>query len=103
MYDSGISKSGRILTGIMGVMVLLVVLFSALFIELEADHDCTGDGCPICVCIQQCEKTLRQISNGSVILATALLFSAVIVLPVFSISSDILQNTLVSRKVRLDN
>ena len=54
----------RIAAGIMGILMLFIVLFSAFYIAAEADHDCTGEDCPICACIQQCENTLHQIGDG---------------------------------------
>ena len=45
---------------ILAVTLALVMLFSALFIVLEADHDCHGEECRICEQIQLCEDLLRQ-------------------------------------------
>lgn len=91
------------IAGIIALMMLAIALLSALFIAVEADHDCTGEDCPICVCIEQCEQTLRQIGGGmaagivSVLPAAAFLFIAVYYFIAF------LSETLVSKKVRLNN
>ncbi|MCR4739541.1 MAG: hypothetical protein K5886_04680 [Lachnospiraceae bacterium] len=98
-------KTGRIkvTAGIMTFIMLVLVLFSSLFIALHADHDCTGEDCPICACIQQCENNIR--GAGSDITAA----SAVImyVLAAFSLMSFAVSSfqpdTPVSVKVRLNN
>ena len=103
MRNPGASKVLRITAGIMGVMMLFIVLFSAFYIAAEADHDCCGEDCPICACIHQCENILRGIGDGAAVRCAAvapvilILFAAAFVIAAFS------QDTLVSRKVRLNN
>lgn len=102
MSGSGNSNSKRIIAGIMVIMLLAIVLFSAFYIAAEADHDCTGDDCPICACIQQCENILNQVGDGAarVSMAAPVIFLLLFVLfPAQSIP----QETLISRKVRLNN
>lgn len=102
MRDSNICQAKRITASIMGLMMLVAVLFSAFYIAAKADHHCTGEDCPICACIQQCENILRGFRGGMtarlsviapVILTLLLAAFFVTVLP---------QETLVSRKVRLN-
>ena len=38
--------------------LIAITLFSALFIVKESRHDCTGQDCPVCVCLHQAEQTL---------------------------------------------
>lgn len=51
---------------------VLVVLFSSVCILCEADHDCTGEHCPICHMISMNSEMLRLL--GSVILAMVSLY-----------------------------
>ena len=103
MRDSNISKVLRITAGIMGSMMLVIVLFSSFYIAAEADHDCIGEDCLICACIQQCEDTLRGMANGTssrpAFVAPVMLLFLAAAFVISSVSS----NTLVSQKVRLDN
>lgn len=96
-------NSNKIIAAIMGVMMLVVVLVSASYVAVEAVHDCTGEDCPICACINQCENTLRQVGGG-------VDFQADTVLPVFFIlimavpaAVSLTAETPVSRKIRLNN
>lgn len=59
MFVSDRSKSKRIISGSIAFLMLAVMLFSAFYITAEAEHDCSGHDCPICVCIQQCENMLQ--------------------------------------------
>ena len=103
MRNSSAAKVLRITAGIMGLMMLVLVLFSSFYIAAEADHDCCGEDCPICACIHQCENTLRGIGDGAAVRSAAvapvilILFAAAFVIATAS------QDTLVSRKVRLNN
>lgn len=38
----------------------LTVLLSCLFVAAEADHDCEGDGCPVCELIQAVSHGIDQ-------------------------------------------
>lgn len=103
MCNSNTTKANKIAAGIMGIMLLVIVLFSSFYIAVEADHHCTGEDCPICACIQQCENTLRGIGDGTAAQSSAvipvifiLFFSALFV-------AEFSQETLVSQKVRLNN
>lgn len=103
MLKSDISKSKRVASGVIVALMLFILLFSAFYIAVEADHDCTGHDCPICACIQQCENILQQIGNGTVIQFSAvlpILFSFLFV-TVWTLNARI--ETPVTRKVRLNN
>lgn len=55
-------KKKRIAALLLAVTVLLVMLYSALFIAAEADHDCVGENCPICYQINVCQNALKNLS-----------------------------------------
>lgn len=38
-------KRNRIAALLLAVTVLVITLYSALFVAAEADHDCVGEGC----------------------------------------------------------
>lgn len=103
MCKAGISKSRRIIGGFLAVLTLSVLLFCALYIASEADHDCTGENCPICTCIQQCENTLQKIGNGIAAGILAALPARHILFLLFPLTFVLSQETPVSRKVRLNN
>lgn len=46
---------------VLALLVAFIMLFSVLFIALEADHDCCGEGCAVCAQIQACEDLLRNL------------------------------------------
>ena len=93
----------RITAGILGIMMLFVVMFSAFFLAAEVDHDCSGEDCPICACIEQCEQTLHSFAGGKVFLLIALLPLLLLVLFTADYSPVILRDTPISRKIRLNH
>lgn len=103
MCDMKFSHVRKALAGVIGMMMLVIILFSAFYIAVEAEHDCTGDDCPICACIQLCINTLRGFSSG----ITVAISAAVPVLPILFTAlifrSVLFQETPISRKVRMNN
>ena len=103
MRNSSTSKVLRITAGIMGLMMLFIVLFSAFYIAAETDHECCGEDCPICACIHQCENTLRGIGDGAAVRTAAVAPVILILFAAAFVIAAVSQDTLVSRKVRLNN
>ncbi|OON87056.1 hypothetical protein BXO88_05690 [Oribacterium sp. C9] len=97
------TDSKRIAAGIMGFMMLFIVLFSASVIASESVHDCTGEECPICACINQCENTLRQVGGGIDLHTDSIAPFIFILLAAFPVTASLTAETLVSRKIRLNN
>lgn len=97
-------RSGRrVLVSALAVLVLLAVLFPAFFIACEADHDCTGDCCGVCLSIRQCEALLQSVSAALLIMCALLLAVRAALLAASALSVTVWQETPVSRKVRLNN
>ncbi|ENZ05313.1 hypothetical protein [Enterocloster clostridioformis] len=82
---------------------ILVALFSILFIVEEADHDCTGENCPVCACIHQAEQTLKQLGTGVAEAAAPAPIMAQFVLTLACVFLIVPFTTLVKQKVRLND
>ncbi len=95
-------KSHKILAWSIGVLMLLVFVYAQYFIISEQNHDCSGEECPICSCIRQCDSVLHQFSNGALIQVAVVLS---VLFLIFTVSKPTFMGremTLVSVKVRLD-
>ena len=103
MSDRQASAAKRLATGIMGLMMLAVVLLAAFFIAVEAGHDCSGEDCPICLCMEQCENTLRNMGDGLASFAVTAFFCFFAVLTAELFSPEITGITLVSQKIRMND
>ena len=55
----------RVTAAITCMVLLFVLLFSITYITLESDHDCCGEDCHICECLEACGKTLSLFRCGS--------------------------------------
>ena len=96
------TRSKKIMSGIIVLMMLSFLMLSSVFIAREADHDCCGEDCPICEFIQQCENTVRGeflVSSGLSVIIPVLfvIFSVCLLVDAF------VKATPVSRKIRLNN
>ena len=96
-------KKNRIISIFFIVMILFVMLYSALFIVAEADHDCVGENCPICYQISICEYTLKNLSLYVCSVAFAAAFTYILCgsTPVCAEATPCC--TLVSLKVKLSD
>ena len=57
-------KTRRILSAVAAALFLGFQVFSAAYIIHETDHDCCGEGCPICVQLEQCVSNFQQTGTG---------------------------------------
>ena len=103
MSCPGISKTKQITACIIAFMMFFMVLFSAFFIAAEAHHHCEGENCPICALIALCEHSLRQTGDGAVRLIAVLFPISFVLIAAFLQETGRQQETLISKKVRLNN
>lgn len=96
------TKKNRFLAVLLTAAVVFVMLFSVLFIAMEADHDCTGEDCPICYQISVCENTLKSVGQVVLLVVLAAFSDIFISLPSFS-KRPADNTTLVTLKVKLSN
>lgn len=82
---------------------IATAFFSVLFIVKEADHDCTGENCPVCACIHQAEQTLKQLGTGDTGSTFIIARSSFVIAPLFLAVLLIPCVSLISQKVRLND
>ena len=92
-----------IIAAFMCAALLAGVLFATFFIADEYHHDCTGEECPICQTIAECEAFVNQISSGLIIVVAALLAVLAVSDIKVMLGNIFFSNTLVTQKVRLNN
>ena len=49
------------MTRLLAAVLAVVMLSSAIYLAVEADHDCSGDDCAICHQIGVCENLLKSL------------------------------------------
>ena len=103
MRGSKESDIRRIAAGIIGLMMLVIVLFSAFYIAAEANHDCTGEDCLICACIRICENALKGLGSFAAMQVSSVFAVIFVILAAVSSFTAVSSDTLVSNKVRLNN
>lgn len=97
------TKNIRLGALLLTVLMTVVIFSSVVYIAAEADHDCSGDNCPVCYHISICENTLKAVG----IVCTALIFigfSGIFALSLFSLSfMPVYGISLVTLKVKLSD
>ena len=80
-----------------------VMLSSAIYLAVEADHDCSGDDCVICHQIGVCENLLKSLGLAGAAAAISAAFTYTVcraILPRAEMNGTL---TLVALKVKLSN
>ena len=57
-------RTRRFLAAVGAAFLLGFQVFSAAYVAHETDHDCCGDGCPVCVQLQQCVANFQLAGSG---------------------------------------
>ena len=57
-------RTRRLLAAVGGALLLGFQIFSAAYIAHEAEHECCGHGCPVCVQLQQCVAYFQLAGSG---------------------------------------
>ena len=100
---TGHAKSSRVTAGLAALVMLVILLLSNFYIAAESGHECSGHHCPVCACILQCRQALRQIGSGVVSLFEPCFFFFLVFLTAGNHILCLFKETLVSRKIRLNN
>ena len=54
----------RIMAGICAAFVLATFFFSSVLLAAEANHDCSGRDCPICLEVQNCVANFQLLGSA---------------------------------------
>ena len=103
MRMPGDASQRKMISAVTVLLLTVVVLCSSFFIAIEADHDCCGDeNCPVCSCIEVCERILCQFGRGVHAVAVMLLPVVVLLTAAVVMVRERPWETPVSRKVRIE-
>lgn len=100
---TALKKHKRLFAALLVLAVAIVMLSSAVYIAVQADHDCTGPDCQICYHIASCQQTLRQaaLTGSAAVAAAAVIY--VLCGGLLCAARLFASCTLVSLKVKLSN
>ena len=91
------------MTRLLAAVLAVVMLSSAIYLAVEANHDCSGDDCAICRQISICENLLKTLGLAGAAAAISAAFTYTVrrvILPCAEMSGTL---TLVALKVKLSN
>ena len=97
------TKKPCFMTRLLAAVLAVVMLFSAVYIAVEADHDCSGDDCAICHQIGVCENLLKSLGLAGAAAAISAAYAYTVcraILPCAEMNGTL---TLVALKVKLSN
>ena len=97
------TKKLRLITGLLAAVLAAVMLSSAVYIAVEANHNCSGEDCAICHQISTCENLLRSLGLAGAAAVITAAFTYTMCKAILPCTEMIGTLTLVSLKVKLSN
>ena len=91
------------MTRLLAAVLAVVMLSSAIYLAVEANHDCSGDDCAICRQISICENLLKSLGLGGAAAAITAVLTYTMCRAILPCAEMIDTLTLVSLKVKLSN
>ena len=91
------------MTRLLAAVLAVVMLSSAIYLAVEADHDCSGDDCAICRQISICENLLKSLGLVGAAAAITAAFTYTVCKAILPCTETIGTLTLVALKVKLSN
>ncbi|MCR5654862.1 MAG: hypothetical protein K6G07_04410 [Lachnospiraceae bacterium] len=93
----------RMIAFMMVILIPIIMLVCTFTIASEVGHVCMGEHCPICSHIEQCENMLHRIVDGVTNLILAVFPLTLFLLPVEAVVAEVPTQSLVSKKIRLND
>ena len=91
------------MTRLLAAVLAVVMLSSAIYLAVEANHDCSGDDCAICRQISICENLLKTLGLAGAAAAIIAAFTYTLCKAALPCTETNGTLTLVSLKVKLSN
>ena len=91
------------MTRLLAAVLAVVMLSSAVYLAVEANHDCSGEDCAICRQISICENLLKSLglAGAAAVITAAFTYTVCrAILPCAEMNGTL---TLVALKVKLSN
>lgn len=97
------TKKFRLITGLLAAVLAAVMLSSAVYIAVEANHNCSGEDCAICHQIGVCENLLKSLGLAGAAAAVTAAFTYTMCKAILPCAETTDTLTLVALKVKLSN
>ena len=97
------TNRSRIAAAVLAAITILVVLSSSIFIIEHADHNCTGEDCPICEQLYSCAQNLKNLAAAAIAVTVMIAFRFAAYAGVGQAKYAYAPHTPVNLKVKLSN
>jgi hypothetical protein len=103
MGGKTMNRFKKITAFLLCLIICTLMVFSYVFTIRNADHDCTGDDCSICLEIAACENFIRNVSAGIAIVSISIIIYNFVCYLFKAVYSFLRSITLITLKVKLTN
>ena len=95
-------QSKRVFAVLVAAILLVSLFFAAFLIAENLDHDCKGEHCPVCECLQLCEAILHQTGIGWIPVICVILAIAAAIEAGLDLRAAFVPRDLITLKIRLN-
>lgn len=97
------NKHSRLISVLMTILLCISLLGSVLFIAEHTQHDCIGEGCSVCMVLEQCDARVRVL--GTTVSALLMLLCVMFTTVSLSVSAvcTVSSHTPITLKVKLQD
>lgn len=96
-------KLNQITAWVAILATVIVMLISSIYLIEHANHQCSGNECPICSVMNQCSNNLKLVGAAIIIAAASLLHFTFLLKKSSPDTMIACSNSLVFQKVRMNN
>lgn len=87
----------------LSVLVVLIFMIALVFVAAEAHHECSGEECPICACIEDCVRLIRGFGDLLPVITAVATALSVAYLCSLAVSEELVFSTPILSKVRMND
>ena len=97
------TRNNKMVALVLAIAVFLVMVLSVSVITHDADHECIGNGCPVCQEMESARQSLKMLASGILAIASAFALIYTSYQFICCFAQPLLQGSLVALKVELLN
>jgi len=97
------TKAAQGLKKVLGVVLVLSFVLTLFFVAFELYHECEGEECPICICLEECVNTVKGFCNSLPTVSALWTVLATVVLGSSLFTGELVFMTPITVKVRMNN
>ncbi|MCR5452756.1 MAG: hypothetical protein K6F00_09035 [Lachnospiraceae bacterium] len=87
----------------MAAAFLCVGMLAVFYVAMETGHECHGEECSVCACMEICESFIRQVGTAFPVLMAGVVYALAVLVVILPLTDGVYGRTPVDQKIRLND